>query len=230
MAPTFDGLTCDDAEAIFAARRQYNVDYLKGCLIGLGITVYEDGEDFNLLESPGASIHLRFRGCISLFKETLPDWHGRVEPFGVPTLKLLEEFSRRISFHATTQELAGGLKALKLTMPQKKGKKKGQKVRAREWSDTRIGASLPKPPQALWRHGNCFYLPFLEKNVPKHIMEGNPANLNMVVERFEPQPWADLLNECWHIRYKGNKTIRQIKKVLFSNVRYGCPKGETGAE
>lgn len=271
IGPDFDGLSSDDVEAFFAARRPYNEGQLRGCLIGLGIEVFDDPErglhfelpeawqndfertaledlseeeqffaflprrlhdqvdweteakrrdhnrecrllhpeivramsKFNNLESAGASIHPRFRGWISLLKNTVPNWHAITEPFGVPTFTILEEFSKRISFHATAWELAGDMRELKITTTKKKTSKKGQVRKIREWSDTRIGALLPKPPQAKWRAGNCFFLPIAEAPWPKHAKEGNPANEKVIVTRFEPQPWAEMLNNCWHQRYKG---------------------------
>jgi hypothetical protein len=157
---------------------------------------------FNLIESAGASIHPRFRGWMALFRSTKPTWHASVEPFGVPTFRLLEEFSKRIDFHTDTFELAGKIKKLTFQKGIKKTKK-GKTIRVREWADNRIGACLPEPPNTIWRAGNFVYMPFTDTVWPRHAREGDSENIGERGRgKFVPRPWANLLNECISDKYK----------------------------
>jgi hypothetical protein len=158
--------------------------------------------EFNLIESAGASIHPRFRGWMALFRGTKPDWHAKVEPFGIPTLNLLEEFSKRIDFHTDIFELAGGIKKLSFQKGVKKTKR-GRKVRVKKWEDNRIGALLPEVPQTIWRKNRFVYVPIVDVPWPPHAREGDSENIGERGKgRFNPRPWADMLNEAIDEKYR----------------------------
>ncbi|CBY31780.1 unnamed protein product [Oikopleura dioica] len=166
--------------------------------------------DFNFIEAAGASIHPRFRGWMTFFKSAQPDWHAKQEPFGVPTLKLLEEFSNRIDFHTSTIDLANKVKNLTLKAGKKKIKK-GRKIEARKWSDNRIGALLPKVPKAIWQQRNCFYVPVQDEPWPEHAKQGDSENIGNT-GKFAPRPWADLLNECFEEKYSNMFKLGILKE------------------